>query len=85
VGDCEVCRPGTSKPPPDAKSTAPGPSKPLPAVPAQERRPPSPPRTAEIEVGGAEASMDISMDDYLVGDVAMFNAHIGQGPVGGFF
>jgi hypothetical protein len=29
--------------------------------------------------------MDISMDDYLVGGVAMFDAHTGWGPVGEFF
>jgi hypothetical protein len=75
----------TSKPPLDAKFAAPGPSKPLPVVLAQERRPPSPPRTVETEVGGAEVSMDISVDHYLVGSVAMFDAHIGRGPVGEFF
>ena len=77
--------PGTSKPPSGAKSAAPGPSKPLPVVPAQERRPPSPPRTAETEVGGAEVSMYISVDDYLAGGVAMFDTHTGRGPVGEFF
>jgi hypothetical protein len=84
-GIVKSAAPGTSKPPLGAKSAAPDPSKPLPAVPAQERRPPSPPRTAETEVGGAEVSMDISVDDYLVGGVAMFDAHTGRGPVGEFF
>jgi hypothetical protein len=84
-GIAKSTAPGTSKPLPGAKSAAPGPSKPLPAVPAQERRPASPPRTAEIEVGGAEVSMDISVDDYLVGGIAMFDAHTGRGPVGEFF
>jgi hypothetical protein len=35
-------------------------------------------------VGGAEVSMDISMEDYLVSGVAIFDAHIGWGPVGEF-
>jgi hypothetical protein len=29
--------------------------------------------------------MDISVDDYLVGGVTMFDAHTGRGPVGEFF
>jgi hypothetical protein len=36
-------------------------------------------------VGGAEVSMDISVDDFLVGGVPMFDAHIGRGLVGEFF
>jgi hypothetical protein len=79
-GIAKSSAPGASKPPPGAKSTAPSPGKPLPAVPAQERRPPSPPRS-----GGAEDSMDFSVDDYLVGSVAMFDAHTRQGLVGEFF
>jgi hypothetical protein len=77
--------PGTSKPFLGTKSATPGPSKPLPAVPAPEQKPPSPPRTVETEVGGVEVSMDISVDDYLVDGVAMFDAHTGRGPVGEFF
>jgi hypothetical protein len=77
--------PGTSKPPPGAKSAAPGPSKPLPVVPVQERRPPYPSRPAETEVGGVEVSMDISVDDFLVGRVTIFDAHTGRGLVGDFF
>jgi hypothetical protein len=84
-GVAKSATPDTSKPPLGANSTAPDLSKPLPVVPAQERRPPSPPRTAETEVGGAEVSMYISVDDYLVGGVAMFDAHTGRGPVGEFF
>jgi hypothetical protein len=38
-----------------------------------------------MEVGGAEVSMDISVDDYLMGGIAMFDAHTGQGPIGEFF
>jgi hypothetical protein len=74
VGDpwCEVkmarasvkpAAPGASMPSP----SAPGASMPLPVVPTQERRPLSPPRAAETAVGGAEVSMDISVEDYLVG------------------
>jgi hypothetical protein len=86
AGEREVCRPGSNKPPLGAKYAAPGPSRPLPAVPTQERRPPSPPCTAETEVGGVEVSMDISVEDYLVSGVAIFDAHTGRGPVGeGFF
>jgi hypothetical protein len=73
--------PGASMPPP----SAPGASMPLPAAPTQERRPPLPPRAAEAAVGGAEVSMDISVDDYLVGGVAIFDAHTRRGPAGEFF
>jgi hypothetical protein len=38
-----------------------------------------------MEVGRAEASMDISMDDYLLGGVSIFDAHTGRGLVGEFF
>jgi hypothetical protein len=77
--------PGTSKPPLGAKSAAPSPSKPLPTTPEQERRPPSPPCFAKMEVGGAEVSMDIFVNDYLVGGFEIFDAHTGRGPVGEFF
>jgi hypothetical protein len=73
--------PGTGMPPP----SAPGASMPPPATPTHERRPPSPSHAAEAAVGGAEVSMDISVDDYLVGGVAMFDAHTGRGPAGEFF
>ena len=68
-----------------AKPAAPGASMPPPAAPTHERRPPSPPRAAEAVVAGAEVSMDIFMDDYLVGGVAIFDAHTGQDPAGEFF
>jgi hypothetical protein len=98
VGVARSAAPGTSKPPLGAKSATPGPSKPslgtkfvapgsskpLPAAPTQERRPPSPPRSAQAEVGGAEVSMDVSVDDYLVGGLAMFDAHTGRGLIGEF-
>jgi hypothetical protein len=77
-GIAKSTAPNTSKPPLGAKSAAPGPSKPLPAMPAQERRPPSPPCSAKTEVG-------ISVEDYLVGGVAIFDAHIERGPIGEFF
>jgi hypothetical protein len=51
----------------------------------QERRLPSPPRAAEKEVGRAEAPMDISVDDYLLGGISIFDAHTGRGLVGEFF
>jgi hypothetical protein len=53
-----------------------------PAASIQERKLPSPPRAAETAVGGAEVSMDISVEDYLVGGVAIFDAHTGRGPAG---
>jgi hypothetical protein len=92
VGDppCEVkmarasakpAAPGASMPPPGS----PGASISLPAVPTQERRPPSPPRAAKMAVGSAEVSMDISVEEYLVGGVVMFDAHTGRGPAGKFF
>lgn len=69
---------------PSAKPTAPGASMPPPIAPTHERRPPSPLRAAEATVAGAEVSMDISMDDYLMGRVAMFDAHTGLAPAGEF-
>jgi hypothetical protein len=76
-GSVKSAAPDTSKPPLGAKAAVPGPSKPLPTTPAQERKPPSSPCTTETEVGGAEVSMDISVEDYLVGGVAIFDAHTG--------
>jgi hypothetical protein len=35
-------------------------------------------------VGGGDISMDISVDDYLMGGDAMFDAHTGRGPAGEF-
>jgi hypothetical protein len=91
--------PGSSKPPPAAKPTVPGPSKPSSgakavapgsskppyAEPPQERGPPSLLRTAEAVAGGAELSMDICVDDYHVGGVMMFDARTVRGHVGEFF
>jgi hypothetical protein len=84
-GVAKSAAPVTCKPPLGVKSTAPDPSKPLPVVPVQEQRLSSSPRTAETKAGRAEASMDISMDDYLLGGVSIFDAHIGRGLVGEFF
>jgi hypothetical protein len=53
-----------------------------PSAPTHERRPPSPPRVADATVAVAEVSTELSMDDYLVGGVAMFDAHTGLAPVG---
>jgi hypothetical protein len=36
-------------------------------------------------VGGAKVSMDISVDDFLMGGFPMFDAHTGRGLVGEFF
>jgi hypothetical protein len=82
VGDprCEVKMARASP-----KPAAPGARMPPPGAPTQERRPPSPPRAAEMVVGGAEVSLDIFVEDYLVGGVAIFDAHIGRGPAGEFF
>jgi hypothetical protein len=66
------------------KPAAPGASMPPPAAPTHERRPPSPPRVAEDAMAGAEVSMDLSVDDYLVGGVAMFDAHTRLAPTGEF-
>jgi hypothetical protein len=92
-GLAKSAAPGSSKPPPAAKPTAPGPIKPLsgaqlaasssgkptPAEATEEQRPSTPPRTAEADV-----SMDVCVDDYLVGGVMMFDARTGRGLVGEF-
>jgi hypothetical protein len=36
-------------------------------------------------MAGTEVSMELSVDDYLVGGVAMFDAHTGLAPAGEFF
>jgi hypothetical protein len=76
--------PGPSKPSSGAKAVAPGSSKPPSAKPTQEQGPLSPLRTAEAVAGGAELYMDICMDDYHVGGVMMFDARTGRGLVGEF-
>jgi hypothetical protein len=70
---------------PNAKPAASGASMPPPVTPTYERRPPSPPRAAERAMAGTEVSMELSVDDYLVGGVAMFDAHTGLAPAGEFF
>jgi hypothetical protein len=77
----KTAAPSTSKPPLGVKPTAPGRSKPLPAAPVQERRPPSPPRASKTEAGKVGASMDISVDDYLLGGISIFDADTGRGLV----
>jgi hypothetical protein len=70
---------------PSAKPAAPGASMPPSVAPTTERRPPSPPRAAEAMVVGTVVSMELFVDDYLVGGVAMFDAHTGLAPAGEFF
>jgi hypothetical protein len=70
---------------PSAKPAASGASMPPPAMPTSERRPPSPPHATETAVSGTEVSMELSVDDYLVGGVAMFDAHTRLAPAGEFF
>jgi hypothetical protein len=36
-------------------------------------------------MAGAEVSMELSVDDYLVGGVAIFSTHTGLAPAGEFF
>jgi hypothetical protein len=67
-----------------SKPAAPGASMPPPVAPTHERKPPLPPRAAEAVVAGAEISMDVFVDDYLMGLVAMFDAHTGLDPAGEF-
>ena len=40
---------------------------------------------AEATVAGAEVSMELSVDDYLMGRVAMFDAQTGLAHAGEFF
>jgi hypothetical protein len=40
--------------------------------------------TAEAAVGAAEVSLDISVGDYTMGGVAIFDAHTGRGPASEF-
>jgi hypothetical protein len=60
-----------SMPPPAAS----GPSAPLPALPTQERRRVSP--THAVEAAVAEVSLDISVGDYTMGGVAIFEPTLG--------
>jgi hypothetical protein len=80
-GGAKSAAPGSSKPPPATKPTAPGPSKSLAgaraaasgagklpsAKAAKERRPPSPARTDVAAACVANFDMVICMGDYLVG------------------
>jgi hypothetical protein len=76
----KTAAPGVSMPPP----VAPGPSAPLPALPTQERRRVLPTHAAEAVVGGAEVSLDISVGNYTMGGVTIFDAHTGRGPASEF-
>jgi hypothetical protein len=69
---------------PSVKPAAPRASMPPPTAPTHERRPPSPPCAAEAMVAVTEVSTELSVDDYLVGGVAMFYAHTGLAPAGEF-
>jgi hypothetical protein len=42
-------------------------------------------RTNEAAAGGADVDTDICVEDYHVGGVKMFDAHMGRGLVGEFF
>jgi hypothetical protein len=56
---------------------------PPPAVPFVATRLPSPSRVTETAVSGTSgASQELSVDDYLVGGVTMFDAQTGLPPVG---
>jgi hypothetical protein len=69
---------------PCTKPAAPGSSMPPPTAPTHERRPPSPPRAAEAMVAVTEVSMELSVGDYLVSGVTMFDAHTRLAPTGEF-
>jgi hypothetical protein len=56
-----------------------------PAVPAAAAKLPSSPRVTEMAVSGTRGTgQELSVDDYLVGRVTMFDAHIGLPPAGEF-
>ena len=58
---------------------------PPPAVPAAAAKLPSPPRVTETAVSGTWGTgQELSVDDYLVGGVTMFDAQTGLPPVGEF-
>jgi hypothetical protein len=94
-GSAKPAAPDSSKPPPamkpavprpsksssGARAVASGSSKPPSAEPMKEQGPPSPLRTTVEAAGGADLTMDICVDDYRVGGVMMFDAHIGWGLV----
>jgi hypothetical protein len=63
---------------PSVKAAASGVVMPPPAAPAAAPRPPSPPCVTEIAVtGSGGAAPELLVDDYLVGDVTMFDAQTG--------
>jgi hypothetical protein len=73
--------PGTNMPSPGML----GPNASLPTLPKQERRLASPTHATEAAVSGAKVSLDISVGDYTMGGVAIFDAHIGWGLADEFF
>jgi hypothetical protein len=68
---------------PSAKAAASGAVMPPLAAPATAPRTPSPPRDPEtVVIGSGGAAQDLSVDDYLVGGVTMFDAQTGLPPAG---
>jgi hypothetical protein len=68
---------------PSTKAVAPGVVMAPPVAPAVGQRPPSPPHVAETAVArSGGVSTELSVDDYLVGGVAMFDAQTGLPPSG---
>jgi hypothetical protein len=62
----------------NVKATVLGAVMPPPAAPAAAPRPPSPPRVAETAMtGSGGVATELSVDDYLVGEVTMFDAQTG--------
>jgi hypothetical protein len=92
-GGAKSAAPSSSKPPPAAKPTVPGPSKslvgsratasgagkPPSAEPAKERRPPSSVHTDKAAAGGADFDTGICVDDYLVGEFFRLGLEQGYG------
>jgi hypothetical protein len=66
-----------------AKAVAKGAAMPPPVAPAVVARLPSPSRVTETTVSGtSRAAQELSVDDYLVGGVTMFDAQTGLPPAG---
>jgi hypothetical protein len=69
-----------------AKAAAPAVAMPPPAAPAVAARLPSPPHATETTVSGTSgAAKELSVDDNLVGGIAMFDAQTGLPPPGELF
>jgi hypothetical protein len=66
---------------PSLKAAASGAVLPPPAAPVVAPIPPSPPRVAKTAVAGSGgATTELSVDNYLVGGVTMFDAQMGLSP-----